>query len=97
MMKNTKWMMAVGAMVLLSSAVMATDQPQNKAAKGVWVVENNQQNPHVSIIRIYNEQNELVYEEAVKGDHVRPNKKMQRKLNQLQEALLNRQLISKSL
>ncbi len=98
MMKKTKLMIAAGAMVLLSSAAMATDQPQNnKSVKGAWVVETNEQNPNLSIIRIYNAQNEVVYEEQVKGDHVRPSKKMQRKLNRLQEALVNKQLISKHL
>lgn len=96
MMKQVK-VIAAAAMVLLGSAAMANDQPQNKSNKGVWVVENNEQNPNVSVIRFYNAQNELIYEEQVKGDYVRPDKKMQRKLNQLQEALVNKQLISKSL
>lgn len=98
MMNKVKWMTIAAAMVLLGSAAMAADQPQsNKSAKGVWVVENNEQNPQFSIIRIYNENNELVYEEQVKGDYVRPSKKVQRKLNRLQEALVSKQLISKSL
>jgi hypothetical protein len=97
MMKKAKLMIAAGAMVLFSSAAMATDEPQSKSAKGVWVVENNEQNPNLSIIRIYNAQNEVVYEEQVKGNYIRANKKVQRKLNQLQEALTNKQLISKSL
>ncbi|WP_250630134.1 hypothetical protein [Rhodoflexus caldus] len=97
MMKKAKLMIAAGAMVLFSSAAMATDEPQSKSAKGAWVVETNEQNPNLSIIRIYNAQNEVVYEEQVKGNYIRANKKVQRKLNQLQEALTNKQLISKSL
>lgn len=97
MMKKAKLMIAAGAMVLFSSAAMATDEPQSKSAKGAWVVETNEQTPNLSIIRIYNAQNELVYEEQVKGNYIRANKKVQRKLNQLQEALLSKQLISKSL
>lgn len=97
MMKKAKLMIAAGAMVLFSSAAMATDEPQSKSAKGAWVVETNEQNPNLSIIRIYNAQNEVVYEEQVKGNYIRASKKVQRKLNQLQEALTNKQLISKSL
>jgi outer membrane biogenesis lipoprotein LolB len=97
MMKRVKLMVAAGAMILLSSAAMATDEPQNKSAKGTWVIETNEQNPNLSIIRIYNAQNEVVYEEQVKGNYIYANKKLQRKLNKLQEALTSKQLISKNL
>jgi hypothetical protein len=60
MMKKVKLIIAAGAMLLFSSAVMAADEPQSKSAKGTWVVENNEQNPNLSIIRIYNAQNEVV-------------------------------------
>ncbi|WP_448520456.1 hypothetical protein [Rhodoflexus sp.] len=100
-MKKAKMMVAAAAVVLFSSVAMAADDPQNKvvknAGKGTWVVENNEQNPNLSIIRIYNEQNEVIYEEQLKGDYVRASRKMQRKLNKLQDALVNKQLISKSL
>lgn len=43
--------------------------------KGYWNIESNQKTPRNSIIRFYNIQNQLVYEEAIQGMKVRINKR----------------------
>lgn len=89
--------MGIAIMTLLNSGAIASDEPKKELTRGTWVVESNPHKPNVSIIRIYNGQNELVYEEEVKGDYVRASKKMQRKLNRIQEAIVNKKLISNNL
>src|ERR1700742_3693580 len=57
--------------------------------KGYWVIENNKQTPKQNIVKFYNLNSELVYQESINGKKVNVNNNRTRKAlnNTLQMAL----------
>jgi hypothetical protein len=52
---------------ILSSAQKKSSSPQWISDKGYWVIESNQKQPKVHIVRFYNTNNVLVYKETLSG------------------------------
>ena len=71
MKQHVKKMLAAAAFVLILSAAYAQDDstvtPPWVSGKGYWVVEGNVHTPLNTIIRFYNNANELVYTETLSG------------------------------
>ncbi len=86
-----KTMMAVVVLAFISFSAFAQDEqpviPKWVSDKGYWVIESNIKEPLNHVIRFYNNDNVLLYKEAVNGVKLNPEKRAIRmKLKKVLEA-----------
>jgi hypothetical protein len=86
-----KTMMAATVLGFISFSAFAQDEqpvtPKWVSDKGYWVVESNIKDPLNHVIRFYNNDNVLLYKEAVTGVKLNPEKRAVRmKLKKVLEA-----------
>src|SRR5687768_3074840 len=91
MKQQFKTVLTVILFAFIGSAVFAQEEkpevPKWHSEKGYWVVESNIHTPMDHIIRFYNNDNVLLYKEAVSGIKLDPSKrKIKMKLKKILES-----------
>ncbi|WP_293297116.1 hypothetical protein [Pedobacter sp. UBA4863] len=81
--------------LLLMATTIATKaqkvQPTKTADFANWVIESNIKTPKISVIKFYNAQQELIYQEEIKNKRINVNKiKVQKQLNKILAQLVER-------
>jgi len=80
---------ALFILALVIACQLANAQKIPTSDNGYWVIENNKKAPKESIVKFYNLNNELIYQEIVSGKKLRINSNRTRAIlnNTLQIAL----------
>lgn len=87
-------------MVIAIGAKAQDKAPTEKADFANWVIESNVKTPNISMVKFYNAEQELIYQEEITGKVINVNRaKTRNKLNQLLAELVERdtQITSKNL
>jgi hypothetical protein len=95
-----KTILSLAAATLLSIAASSTTFASTKSGKGkaIWTIETNELNRNYTVVRFYNEKQELVYEEHIAGRYLDiKDARLQRKLNKLSARIVERSIVRAAL
>lgn len=77
----------ITTVLILMCAVCSQAQQKMPATSGFWVVESNENQPRVQIVRFYSDESKLLYEETINTKLNLKREKVRLALNQLTHKL----------